>query len=486
MKKHFLSALLCLALLLSMAPSVMAATEDTIEINVSKEYSGKKVSIPAGWEIPIDMGAAFPSGIQFPFEYAKQSIFFADKQAKYALVRLRNITSGEYQAAYINRQGKVELFTGAPVEGITKAPIFYDGIGVAAKRGGENNRKLYVSYYTQDGAVIADYAKEYEGMANPLSSGDLIVSEFYDGFAYVFKDVSDGYFYKPDGDEWDERAYDTNEISASYAKINTKGELISDWSAKQVIIPADAWMGELGRSYDNYLKHPSAIKFHFTREMTTANYGPNANGSPRLTYPATADQVVIMTAGEFRIVDVSAFGGEGQIKETSTYQSTAKLTSGWIADLDYNGFGITVTNPTDGYDSGTIALVLASDTITIHFVDYSLAPKESKTYSVAVGGHMGIEGGHPLTLLDGGWGTFLNADIITFESDADIADYRSAIPYEQNLSWMVTQGSADEKNAHVVVCDGAAGNTWLKNYTGIQRHSQPQQDSDISHSICKP
>lgn len=316
-------------------------------------------------------------------------------------------------------------------------------------------------------------------MANPLSSGDLIVSEFYDGFAYVFKDVSDGYFYKPDGDEWDERAYDTKEISASYAKINTKGELISDWSAKQVIIPADAWMGELGRSYDNYLKHPSAIKFHFTREMTTANYGPNANGSPRLTYPATADQVVIMTAGEFRIVDVSAFGGEGQIKETSTYQSTAKLTNAVLADLDYNTFDVTITNPTDKYDSGTVALVLASSQATVHFVDYALAPNESKVYTVPVVGHMGNISREPYVLLTSGWGAYLNADIITFSDDEDLAAYRAAIPYEKNKEhYNIDLG--------YVVCYGQPGDNWLRNYTGIKRHEQPYQYSDITHSICKP
>lgn len=143
------------------------------------------------------------------------------------------------------------------------------------------------------------------------------------------------------------------------------------------------------------------------------------------------------------------------------------------------------TNPTEGYDSGTVALVLASDNATIHFVDYSLAPKESKTYSVAVAGHMAIEYGHQLTLLDGGWGEFLNADIITFESDEDLAAYRAAIPYEQNDTWMVTQGSGDGENANVVVCDGTTGDAWLKNYTGIQRHNQIELDPNISHNICK-
>jgi len=479
MKKHLLSALLCLALLLSMVPSVMAATEEAIKINVLEEYSGKKVSIPSGWEVPTNTGAAFPSGVQFPFEYAQQSIFFGDAQSKYAMVNLKNTASGEYQSAYIDRQGNVEFFTPLSAHSITKAPVFYDGIGVAVKRGGENNRKLYVSYYNQDRAVIVDYAKEYEAMANPYSTGHLIVSEFYDGFAYVFKDVSDGYFYKPDGDEWDKLAYETKAISASYAKINTKGELISDWSKKQVIIPAEAWKGDQGISYDNYLHDSSAIKFHFAREMKIADYG--GNGNTLLTYPATADQVVIKTAGEFRIVDVSAFGGAAQPKETTTYQSKAKLTNAGIGDLDYDVFEVTITNPTDKYDSGTVALVLASSQATVHFVDYDLAPNESKVYTVSVTGHIGNTSRAPYVILNSGWGAYLNADIITFSDDEDLDAYRAAVPYEANekyYGYFIGLG--------YVVCYGQPGDDWLKNYTGISRKTQPYQYPDITHSICKP
>lgn len=477
MKKRLLSTLLCLALLIGMAPSVMATTEGAMEISVLKEYPGKKVNIPSGWEIPTDMGAAFPSGNQISFLYARQSIFFGDTQSKYAMVNLKNTASGEYQAAYIDRKGNVEFYTKLSAESITKAPIFYDGIGAAVKRGGENNHKLYASYYTQDGAVIVDYNKEYRAIFNPHSTGHVIVSEFVDGFAYVFKDVSDGYFYNPDGDEWDKLAYETKAISASYAKINTKGELTSAWSEKQIIIPAEAWKDEQGVSYDNYLQHPSAIKFHFTRAMKSANYGPNANGSPRLTYPVTADQVIIMTANEFRIVDVTAFGQPAQA--TTSYQSTAKLTNAVLADLDYNTFDVTVTNPTDKYDSGTVALVLASSQATVHFVDYDLAPNESKVYTIRVTGHMGNTSREPYVLLTSGWGAYLNADIITFSDDEDLEAYRATIPYEKN-----------EEHYNIdlgyVVCYGQPGDNWLRNYTGIQRHEQPYQYSDITHSICKP
>ncbi len=174
-----------------------------------------------------------------------------------------------------------------------------------------------------------------------------------------------------------------------------------------------------------------------------------------------------------------------QAGPTSRYQSTAQLTKGSIADLNYNDFALTITNPTDNYDSGTVALVLASDKASLHFVDYALAPQESKTYSVTVAGHMGIKYGHQLTLLDGGWGAFLNAAIITFESDKDRDAYRNAAVYEKNIDNNVTQGSGNGANAHVIICNGQPGDDWLKKYTGIGRHHKPYLDPAINHDICK-
>lgn len=165
------------------------------------------------------------------------------------------------------------------------------------------------------------------------------------------------------------------------------------------------------------------------------------------------------------------------------YQSTAELTNASIAELDFNVFTLTVTNPTDNYDSGTVALVLASDMGTVHFVDYELAPKESKDYPLRVAGHIGVGYDQFMVVLGKGWGAYLNADIITFESDEDRDTYRAAVVYEKNTDWYVEKGSGTD--AHVVICNGQPGDNWLKTYTGIGRHDRPYLDPALSHNICK-
>ena len=172
-------------------------------------------------------------------------------------------------------------------------------------------------------------------------------------------------------------------------------------------------------------------------------------------------------------------------EETTRYQSTAELTDATVAELDYNDFTLTVTNPTDSQDSGTVALVLASKMATVHFVDYDLGPKESKEYHVIVSGHIGVGYDQFMVLLGKGWGAYLNADIITFESDADRDAYRAAVVYEENMNGTVSQGSASGANAHVVICNGQPGDNWLKQYTGIGRHDKPYLDPALSHDICK-
>lgn len=169
--------------------------------------------------------------------------------------------------------------------------------------------------------------------------------------------------------------------------------------------------------------------------------------------------------------------------ETTRYQSTAELTGATVAEMDYNDFTLTVTNPTDSRDSGTVALVLASKQATVHFVDYDLAPRESKDYHVVVSGHVGVGADEKMVVLGKGWGAYLNGDIITFESDADRDAYRTAVVYEENTDWYVEQGTGT--NAHVVICNGQPGDGWLKQYTGIERHDKPNLNPVLSHDICK-
>ena len=153
--------------------------------------------------------------------------------------------------------------------------------------------------------------------------------------------------------------------------------------------------------------------------------------------------------------------------------------------MDFDDFTLTITNPTDGYDSGTVALVMASDMATVHFVDYSLAPKEHKEYHVVVEGLVGLGIDQYMIALGKGWGAYLNADIITFESDADRDAYRDAVIYEKNIDNHVSQGAASNANAYVVICNGQPGDDWLKQYTGIGRHDKPYLDPALSHDICK-
>lgn len=192
-----------------------------------------------------------------------------------------------------------------------------------------------------------------------------------------------------------------------------------------------------------------------------------------------------MSAGLHMVVDYGAVSDGTETAAATRYQSTAELTNACVAEMDIDGFTLTVTNPNDSYDSGTIALVLASQMGTVHFVDYELAPKESKDYHIQVVGHIGVELDKFMVVLGKGWGANLNADIITFKSDEDRDTYRSAVVYEENLDAIVTQLSSAGTNPHVVVCNGQPGDEWLKNYTGIQRRGKPHQYPEITHDICK-
>lgn len=166
------------------------------------------------------------------------------------------------------------------------------------------------------------------------------------------------------------------------------------------------------------------------------------------------------------------------------YQSTGELTNVFIAEMTFNKFTVTVTNPTDGYDSGTIALVVASHMGTVHFIDYELSPRESREYSVLIVGHVGLEGDSFRVILGKGWGAYMNAAVITFKSDTDRDAYRAAVVYEENLDYHVSQG-AMEGNAYVVICNGQPGDDWFKSYTSIELHHKTAQDASVTHDICR-
>lgn len=174
------------------------------------------------------------------------------------------------------------------------------------------------------------------------------------------------------------------------------------------------------------------------------------------------------------------------VPKTSRYQSTAELTGATVAEMNYNDFTLTVTNPTDNRDSGTVALVLASKMATVHFIDYDLAPKESKEYHVVVSGHVGVGADEKMVVLGKGWGAYLNADIITFTDDADRDAYRATVPCEREESHYGGTMAQQEDGVRLILCYGQPGDDWLKKYTGIARKSEPHQYNDITHNICKP
>ena len=170
--------------------------------------------------------------------------------------------------------------------------------------------------------------------------------------------------------------------------------------------------------------------------------------------------------------------------EHTEYQSTAKLTRVDVSDMDFNSFTVEVTNSGTCTDRGTVALVLASGMGTVHFIDYEVEPGVSKTYQVLATGHIGTNTGR-LELISG-LENYLDFSIVHFESDEDVAAFKSTIPQEIDeghhrdgvLSWHKNYGV-------ITLCYGTPGDEWLKT-VGIGRMGQPYIYEDEDHSNCKP
>ena len=166
----------------------------------------------------------------------------------------------------------------------------------------------------------------------------------------------------------------------------------------------------------------------------------------------------------------------------SSFQSTAKLTAVHSADMDYDEFDVKITNSTDTLDRGTVALVVASDEATVSFIDYEVEPNSSRTYSVCATGHIG-HATQKLELLSG-LEKYMNATIITFESDEDVDVFKATIPREaRGHHYDGTLNMNDGMNA-ITVCFGAPGDAWLK-MVGISRKTEPYLYSDDNHNQCK-
>ena len=166
----------------------------------------------------------------------------------------------------------------------------------------------------------------------------------------------------------------------------------------------------------------------------------------------------------------------------TTYQSTAELTAVRTADMDYDEFDVKITNPTDTPDRGTVALVVASNEATVSFIDYEVAPNSSRTYSVNATGHIG-DMTQKLEILSG-LEKYMNATIITFESDEDVDAFKATIPREaRGHHYDGTLSMNDSMNA-ITVCYGAPGDDWLK-MVGISRMGTPYLYAGDNHDQCK-
>lgn len=275
-----------------------------------------------------------------------------------------------------------------------------------------------------------------------------------------------------------------DDLYGGWAQIDKTGKLLTEYTE-------DAYMGHTAPNdsvYKQYnLSCPDSTGMgmvNFTEECTAPNVGTfNAR------FGSSDTGLVQFPSGK-----KDAYGNDELVLYVvqrkpavrTRYQSTAELTNAYIADLNYTGFEVTVTNPTDSYDSGMVALVLASYMGSVHFVDYELAPHESKAYDVQVSGHIGNTTKDSLVILGSGWGEYLNADIITFTDDADRDAYRATVPCEREESYYSGTMTQQKDGVRLILCFGQPGDDWLKKYTGIARKGQPFQYDDITHNICKP
>lgn len=168
--------------------------------------------------------------------------------------------------------------------------------------------------------------------------------------------------------------------------------------------------------------------------------------------------------------------------DASTYQSTAKLIAVRTADMDYDEFEVEVTNPTDTLDRGTVALVVASDMGTVHFIDYEVAPHSSRTYSVKATGHIG----HMTKKLEllSGLEKYLNSTIITFESDEDMDAFKATIPHEAFGHHYDGTLAQNRDFGAITVCFAAPGDSWLTE-VDIGRMATPNLYDGDNHDQCK-
>jgi len=265
----------------------------------------------------------------------------------------------------------------------------------------------------------------------------------------------------------------------SYAYTATDGLYLFCFNAKN---KADSADGVYWDPYDSvaryclgtflFISEEQVAEYEATGTMTFHKDNYEFIGTYSHLYPGVAE----LLGGE-----TPAPGPEPEPEpEETRYQSVAELTEAYIADMNHDGFRITITNPTEYPDSGTVAMVATSDMAIVSFVDYSLAPYESKVYEV---GATGIAGNpNPGFLLLNGWKDIFNAYMVHFSSDEEVADFRASIPLEADNAGHYA-GTLDQNASQgaLVVCFGRNGDNWLKEY-GMSRFAEPYIYPDDPHN----
>lgn len=177
---------------------------------------------------------------------------------------------------------------------------------------------------------------------------------------------------------------------------------------------------------------------------------------------------------------------------TTSYQSTAEVAEIFIADLEYGGFKVRITNPTKQKDRGTIALVgvnISEDLLNegdVFFIDYELEAGESRDYMINTKGALlnmamkdpstsnsKFEQGYIQITQGSEIAKLLKAKLVTFESDADRDAFRATIPVEK-IQENRNPGDSD------LICNGKPGTEWLQKYMNITRKTIYMED----HSVC--
>ena len=166
---------------------------------------------------------------------------------------------------------------------------------------------------------------------------------------------------------------------------------------------------------------------------------------------------------------------------STMFQSTATLTAAAMADMDYNSFTVTVTNNTDATDVGIVALVLASDIITVSPMSYEVPAHSSVDYEVNTVGHMGHLDSR-LTLVSG-IENYVNASVVHFESIEDYYAFCESFPVESNEDNGLVMQNADVGS--IMVCSGAPGDLWVMEL-GIGRKASPADFRSNVHRQCGP